>query len=103
MTNILFYIFVIIGAYPCPFKPFQVIPYSHNGPPTKFTHKSVKTLLRCTLLTRPKARPQVKFSEYTEEMDLQWLDPSYVNFTVSKKDLYFKVCYWIRLFSVLVT
>ena len=92
MTNVLFTFFVIIGAYPCPFKPFQVIPYSHNDPPTKFTQNSVKTLLCCTLLTIPEARPQVKFPGYTAGMDLQWLDPSYVNFTVSNKDLYFKVC-----------
>ena len=93
MKNILFTdSFVIIGSYPCPFKPFQVIPFSHNDPPTKFTHESVlvKTLLHCNLLTKS-SRPQVKFPDNTAEMDIQWLDKSYVNFTVSNKDLYFKV------------
>ena len=91
MKNILFtHSFVILGAYPCPFKPLQVIPYSHNDPRTKFTHESVETLLHCNLLTQT-ARPQVKFPVNTTEMDIKWLDKSYVNFTVSNKNLYFKV------------
>ena len=87
MIDILFiYSFVIIGTHPCSFEPFQLIPYSHNDPPTKFTPRSVKMLLNCTLL-----RTGVKFPGNTSEMDIQWLDRSYVNFTVSNKDLYFKV------------
>ena len=94
----------MIGTYPCLFEPFQLIPYSHNDPPTKFTPKSVKMLLRCTLR---RTGSQVKLPGNTSEMDIQWLDRSYVNFTVLSKDLYFKSTLihfsMATFFSVLVT
>ena len=90
-AQILNYIFIFYqnietGMY-CEFKPFQLISYSHEEPATQFI--SGGTILSCFLYSNAKA--QVKFPNNTKEMDLQWLDESYVNFTVSNNKLYFKV------------
>ena len=97
-------IFVNTGAHPCELKPFQLVPYSHNDPPTKFTVdvNGVEMLLHCSVLNgttrNKKARPQVKYPRYSKEMELNWMEKSYINFTVSKKDFFFKVCYYNALF-----
>ena len=78
---------------PCQLKPFQVIPYRPQDPSTKFTVEidGMERLLNCYLLTGERA-PGVKFPGNTADVNQEWLDESYVNFTVSNKDLYFKVC-----------
>lgn len=90
------HIFINTGTIPCGFEPFQLIPYSHNDRSAKFTVRSdiVNTLLRCDLLmVYGKGKSQVKFPDNATEMKLPWLARSYVNFTVSNRDLYFKVRY----------
>jgi hypothetical protein len=92
-AQILNYIFIFyqnIGTDRfCEFKPFQLIPYSHEEPATQFISSS--TIFSCFLYSHANSKAQAKFPNNTKEMDLQWLDESYVNFTVSNNKLYFKV------------
>ena len=78
------------GALPCILKPFQVIPYSPEDPPTKFTveDSSEERLLNCYLLNVTRGQ-----SNDAAEMQLRWLDKSYVNLTVLNRNLFFKVSY----------
>ena len=87
MINVICIIF--IGGYVyCALGPFQPIPYTPNEPATKFTDQQQpnRALTSCSLL---KAR--VKFPDNLTEMELQWLDESYVDLTVLNKELHFKV------------
>lgn len=68
--------------------PFQLIPYSHNTPPEKFTdlQNRNKPLTSCTL-----QKVLVKFPDNVTEVEQDWLNESYVDLTISDKRLYFKV------------
>ena len=72
----------------CSLGPFQVIPYGPNNSATQFRHDRTVTLKSCTLekaLSKP--------PDNSKEMDLQWLNESFVNLTVVNNILHFKVCY----------
>ena len=87
MINLICIIF--IGGYGnCELGPLQLIPYTPNEPATKFTDQQQpnRALTSCSL---QKAR--VKFPDNVTEMELQWLDESYVDLTVLNKTLHFKV------------
>ena len=64
----------------CAFGPFQVIPYSHNEAATEFFYDSPFTLLRCALHTT-----WVKFPDNATEMELPWLNDSYVHLNGTNK------------------
>ena len=80
------YINVGHDGFHCGFEPFQLIPYSHNEPATQFSQPNAMT--NCSL--RKKENNQVKFPNITNNMELQWLDDSYVQFSVSINALFFK-------------
>ncbi|CAB3995087.1 Hypothetical predicted protein [Paramuricea clavata] len=69
----------------CAFGPFQVIPYSHNEVATNFCYDDNPTLLRCAL-----HKAWVKFPDNATEMELPWLNESYVHLNGSNKTLHFK-------------
>ena len=73
----------------CGFTPFQLIPYTHSEPATEFTQTNKMT--SCSL--DKSRKPQAKFPNITNNTELQWLDDSYVQFSVSNKILSFK---WTR-------
>ena len=70
----------------CDFSPFQVIPYNHNDSATNFTFESNDTLQKCVL-----ENVLVKYPNNCEEMELEYLNESYVNLNISNNTLYFKV------------
>lgn len=75
----------------CNYRPFQVVPYSHDDPVTSFTYSgpSVKKFVHCSLAASTKAR--VKFPDNTTEIEMQWFNKCFVGFTVSGTTLSFKV------------
>ena len=87
----MFYVFFNTGNLICDLGPFQVIPYSHNDVVTqvKFSSRSEKILRYCSLSKQTKST--VKFPNSSKEMEMQWLNNSYVNLTVSGNTLFFKV------------
>ena len=86
IPNFMFYRNIGLGFY-CSFQPFQLIPYSHNAAATQFRQENNMT--SCSLSSKKK--PQAKFPNITNSIDLQWLDDSYVKFSVSNNILYFQV------------
>jgi hypothetical protein len=73
----------------CPFEPFQVIPYSHSDPVTTLIHHDPPIQLQsCSV-----RNIRVKFPDNATEMELRWLNESYVNIDVSGIHLHFKVRY----------
>ena len=70
----------------CSFEPFQLIPYSHNEPATQF--KQEETMTSCALSKKQKTL--AKFPNITKNVELEWLDDSYVQFSVKDNILYFK-------------
>ena len=84
--NFMLYQNIEVGVY-CSFKPFQLIPYSHNAAATQL--KQQNNMTSCFL--NSKKKPQAKFPNITNSVDLQWLDDSYVKFSVSNNILDFKV------------
>ncbi len=94
--NPVFFIFYLNIGFraSCTFGPFQLIPFSNEEPATQFNQRN--TFQNCFFL-----RITVKFPNNIKEMELQWLDESYVDLTISNKILYFKV--WkstVNLFSL---
>ena len=87
MINLI-YIIVIGVSVSCQFGPFQLIPYTPNEQATKFTDQQQpnRALTSCSL-----RKARVKFPDNLTEMELQWLDESYVDLTVLNKALHFKV------------
>ncbi|CAB4042024.1 Hypothetical predicted protein, partial [Paramuricea clavata] len=75
-----------VDATVCPFKPFQVIPYSPKDQAIQFSYDIRNTIFQQCSLEKALA----KFPENNTEMELQWLNESYINLTVSSKILYFK-------------
>jgi hypothetical protein len=64
-----------------------VIPYGHNEPATEFCYDGPFTLLKCAL-----HNAWVKFPDNATEMELPWLNDSYVHLNGTNKTLHFKVC-----------
>ena len=91
------YAFLNTGDSTCDLGPFQVIPYSHNDVVTqvKFSRRSEKILEYCSL---PKPiKSKVKFPNSSKEMEILWLNKSFVNLTVSGNTLFFKVRIFIAV------
>ena len=90
----LIYILLAGGYDNCVLGPFQPIPYTTNIPVTTFTYQEqppnqqqlTETSTNCSL-----RKALVKFPDKTTEIELQWLDESYVDLTVLNKTLHFKV------------
>jgi hypothetical protein len=83
--------FNIGGSKNCTLGPFQFIPYrpySQNKPNRKFSDIDNPTVMmkNCSL-----RKVLVKFPDKAREIELQWLDESYVDLNVSSNDIYFKV------------
>ena len=72
-----------------------MIPYSHNESATEFFYDGPFTLLRCALHTT-----WVKFPDNATEMELPWLNDSYVHLNGTNKTLHFKVCDNVKVFSL---
>ena len=68
--------------------PFRLISYNTNKPVRKFFDKDNPTVVMKSCSLR---KVLVKFPDKAAEMELQWLDESYVDLDVSNNDLYFKV------------
>ncbi|CAB4026456.1 Hypothetical predicted protein, partial [Paramuricea clavata] len=75
----------------CVLGPFQLIPHSQKEQATKFSDFGEPKIVikNCSLPTNGKP-VLVKFPDNATEMELQWLDQSYVDLNVSNKVLYFK-------------
>ena len=67
----------------CKFTPFQVIPYNHEGPVTKFSHHD--QVFNCSL-----KKALVKFPHNATEVELQWLNESYVDLSIKNNTMHFK-------------
>ena len=87
VINLICIIFIGVSGN-CVLGPFQAIPYTPNEPATKFTDQQQpnRALTSCSLW-----KALLKFPDNVTEMELQWLDESYVNLTVLNKELHFKV------------
>lgn len=72
----------------CEFGPFQVIPYLHDTPVSEFEIVN-KTFSHCNLSEMIKFK--VKFPDNATEIEMEWLNKSYVDLTVSGNKLNFKV------------
>ena len=92
MINIICILFA--GGYDnCELGPFQPIPYTPNTPITTFTYQQQppnqqqlpEAQTNCSL-----RKALVKFPDKITEMEVQWLDESYVDLTVLNKTLHFK-------------
>ena len=71
----------------CSLGPFQLVPYSNDEPATQFKDLNNNRLFQsCSLV-----KPWSKFPNQTLNIDLTWLNESYVNLTVLNGTLYFKV------------
>ena len=81
-------IFLIIENRVCEFSPFQVIPYRHNTLVTEFKIAN-RRFTYCTLPLSTKSK--VKFPGDGTEMEIPWLNKSYVNLTASGDKLFFRV------------
>ncbi|CAB4044499.1 Hypothetical predicted protein [Paramuricea clavata] len=78
-----------VGVNVCSFKPFQVIPHSPKDEAIQFSYDLRNTIFqKCSL-----EKAVAKFPDNVAEMDLQWLNESYIDLTVSSKTLYFN---WTR-------
>ncbi|CAB4033804.1 Hypothetical predicted protein, partial [Paramuricea clavata] len=75
--------FNVIEISSCVFRPFQVLPHSHKDPATTFLH--TQQIFSCSL-----TKAQAKFPDNATEIELQWLNESYVDLNVSNNNLYFK-------------
>lgn len=100
MINLI--LILIIEGYPgCDLAPFQLIPYSSSGPAAEFTADQQilnKTLTsNCSLV-----KALVKFPDDVEEMELQWLNESYVDLVILNKTLQFKVRTYTMVFLSLI-
>ena len=91
------YIFLNIGKRVCEFGPFQVIPYRQNAPATEFSYSNHSVKLKFCRLPKS-TKPKVKFPDYSREMEIEWLNGSYFNFTMSGNMLSFKVRKFIAVF-----
>ena len=83
----------------CTLGPFQLIPYGPDAPAAKFTDQqnSTKALTHCSL-----QKGLVKFPDDVTEMELPWINESYVDLTVINKTLHFKVkLYAMASFSLI--
>jgi hypothetical protein len=78
-------------AADCLLGPFQLIPHSQEEPATKFSDFGNPHIMMKSCFLKKGKLVLVKFPENAKEVELQWLDQSYVDFNVSKKVLYFKV------------
>lgn len=72
----------------CPFNPFQIIPYTDNGPATKFKYENPNVVLKSCSFRKAWA----KFPHNRDKKELLWLNESFVDLEVSSKSLYLKVC-----------
>ena len=73
-----------VETFDCMFKPFQVLQYSHTHGATNFSQNE-QLGLGCSA-----EKILVKFPDNATEVELQWLNESYFNISVSGKDLLFK-------------
>ena len=73
------------------------MPHSHNVPATQFRHSNRSMIFKFCRLPRS-TKPKVKFPDNSTEMEIEWLNGSYVNFTMSGDTLSFKVCKFIAVF-----
>ena len=89
----------------CEFGPFQVIPYLHDSLVSEFEIVN-KTFSHCYLSERIKFK--VKYPDNATEIEMEWLNKSYVDLTVSGNKLHFKVrkisfyisvCYFFTCFK----
>ena len=76
------------GSKNCALGPFQFLPYKKNEPARKFFVKDNPTVVmkNCSL-----RKVLIKFPEKAREMELPWLDESYVDLNVSNNVMYVKV------------
>ena len=84
------FIQIYIGGYDnCPLGPFQLIPYNKGKLAEKFSDIDNRRAMMKSCSLR---NVLVKFPDNAAEMELQWLDESYVGLNVFNNELSFKVC-----------
>ncbi|CAB4028803.1 Hypothetical predicted protein, partial [Paramuricea clavata] len=69
----------------CAFRPFQLIPYSHQDPATSFSDTNLDVLTSCSL-----TKAVTKFPDNPNYIDQPWLNESYVDLKISNEKLDFK-------------
>ena len=80
-------------------RPFQLVPYNYENPATPFTdYDSANLVLKsCTLRLAT-----VKIPNNTTEIEISWLNKSYVDLTVSDGTVLFKVYAYIILSKAMI-
>ena len=94
--NIVFDILNLGRNNSCVLGPFQLIPHNPKDSGAKFTdlQDSTKSLITCRLW-----RASVKYPDNFTETELQWINKSYVDLTVLKNILHFKVRRCVHVLS----
>ncbi|CAB4043521.1 Hypothetical predicted protein, partial [Paramuricea clavata] len=75
------------GSENCALGPFRLIPYNKNEPTRKFFDINNPTVVMKSCSLR---EILVKFPDNATEMELEWLDESYVDLNVLSDNIYFK-------------
>ena len=73
------------------------MPHRHNAPATQFRYSNDSVKFKFCRLAKS-TKPKVKFPDYSREREIEWLNGSYVNFTMSGNMLFFKVRKFIAVF-----